>query len=93
MPITLALPPAGQPIEIGQAAFRASRLAQTLAMAYALHQRGEARPHWLNEAIKELNDISDLLRLELAPRDRDTDPVDVLFDRANVLALYGQVLR
>lgn len=92
MPITLALPPPSQPIELGQAVFRASRLAQTLAMAYALHQRGEARPHWLGEAVKELNDIVDLLDLRLEPRDLDTDPVDALFERANVVAL-GQVLR
>ena len=92
MAITLRLPQPDVPIEIGQASFRASRLAQTLAMAFALHQRGEQRPHWLDEALREINEISELLKLEAVTV---ADPVDALFDRANVVALSrpGQVLR
>lgn len=91
MPITLRLPPPSAEIEIGQAAFRASRLAQTLAMAFALSMREQnKRPHWLDEAMKELNELCELLKLEPVAA---ADPVDALFERANIVALNGQVLR
>lgn len=90
MPITLTLPPNSTDIEIGQASFRAARFSQTMAMAYALQMRGDPRPHWLTDALRELNEIVELLDLRLVA----ADPVDALFERANVVALAnGQVLR
>lgn len=96
MPITLRLPPPTIDIDIAQASFRAARLSQTLAMAYALSMReGEKRPHWIDEALKELNELADLLKLEpiIEQPKLVADPVDALFERANIVALNGQVLR
>lgn len=99
MPITLTLPPKDQPFDgdIGLASSRLTDAARYATMAFALqlerqHNASDLRrPFWLERCIECLNKAIEDLRLE-AERPA-ADPVDALFDRANLVALNGQVLR
>lgn len=95
MPITLTIPPQAERTDqfrLSYAAATAAELHRHLAMAWALHLEAPDRNNfWLNNAIRDLNTLVAELCAEAAQP--VADPVDALFDRANLVALNGQVLR
>jgi hypothetical protein len=97
MPIILALPPESERTEqfrLSFAAATAAELHRHLAMAWALHLEAPNRNNlWLKNAINDLNTLVAELCIDVAQPAPVADPIDALFDRANVLALNGQVLR
>lgn len=84
--------------DLGHGAALLNEAGRYLTMAWALQlerrhtPEKNQRPFWLDHAINNLNKAIEALQLEVEPRDTDADPVDALFERANVIAL-GQVLR
>lgn len=93
MPITLTLPPADVRIDAHMASIKAETLARYLAMAAALEMNDDPRSHWLDTAIDYVNEVIKSLDLRVVPVIDAADPIDALFDRANIVALNGQVLR
>lgn len=103
MPITLRLPPPSVSLEIGLAANCAAELHTSLAMAWALQLHSvhcpspARRPHWLDDAVRDINKLIELLKLEVEPEQPQSatdpvDPVDALFERAMMSALSGRGL-
>jgi hypothetical protein len=99
MPTTLILPSDDRKIDCGMAsshladAARYAAMARALELEYSHTAKAGERPFWAEHTVNCLNEAIAALGLEVTQTAPVADPIDALFERANVLALNGQVLR